>query len=100
MSWDKSLENVTSVEKIPADERLAYLEGLPPGHLREAIVDATDLPQDGRLHAMMLGIESLSKIERLALKTKSKVSKEILWEARSTLEAVLPDLVDYLNELL
>ncbi len=98
MSWDTSLEEVTSIEEIPADERLAYLQGLPPGHLREAIVNATDLQKDGMIHDLMIAIESLSRIERLALKTKSIVRKEILLEARGTIEAVLPGLVDYLND--
>ena len=93
MALEKSPElwqTVISIEEIAPGDRLKYLLELPPGGIHWALLDAKAW-LDGPERMLVVAIRSLSKIEC------DTSCEDARFEARDTLEAILDELVSWLN---
>ena len=98
MSLGKSSElwkSVVSIENVPAEDRLQYLMELPPGGIHCALSDIQDWFNrfTGVERMLVVAMRSLSKVE---CDTDCEAAR---YETRETIEAILEEFVDWLNDV-
>ncbi len=86
------IENsIHSIEKIAPEDRLQYLEELPPGGIYWALCYVQDW-FDGLERLLVVNLRSHSKIEC------DTSCEDARYEARETIEVTLQEMVNLLND--
>ena len=86
------VKDIISIEDIQPEERLRCLLELPPGGIYWALCDTQDgYDSNEEMRSLLVAVRSLSRIE---CETTCEAAR---FEARETLEAILGEVVQFLN---